>query len=124
MNPHLKKGEDKKKPTYEVSTWQTVAPMKNKRAAFGAVVVNNEIYVFGGISGKEGTHKPILAQNVVEKYNPSTNEWTEVKIDGLTPRAAFAFTSISNNRIAVFGGTDGTIIVNDLIFVDFAKGEA
>jgi N-acetylneuraminic acid mutarotase len=127
MNPKLRKvekGEDKNKPIFEVVNWQTCAPMQSKRAGFAALAIDNQIYVFGGIQGREGSHKPILTQVVVERYNPQANEWSEYKINNAPQVASFSWAPISNDRIVVFGGTNGSIITNDLYIVDFAKKEA
>ena len=84
--------------------------MTSARANFAAVVAKNIVYVFGGIKGREGSHKPVLADPIVERYDPMGNQWTELIVNNITPLAAFAWTPISEGRIAVLGGSNGGVI--------------
>ncbi len=52
------------------NTWTTKAPMANARYSHEAVVLNGQIYVFGGQTTKAAT------LNSVEQYNPVTDTWT------------------------------------------------
>lgn len=73
LQPYLRKGDEAKNPVYEDVKWQNVANMHSKRANFAALVINNEVYVYGGIEGKEGSHKPLLTKTIIEKYSPNSN---------------------------------------------------
>jgi N-acetylneuraminic acid mutarotase len=66
----------------------------------------------------------VFAERVVERYNPQADEWSEYKINNAPSVAAFAWTPISKDRIVVFGGSNGSIITNDLWIIDFGKKEA
>ena len=102
--------------------WETVAPMKNARANFAAVVVNDEIYVFGGFKGRKDTHIPLLA-DTIEKYDPKTDQWTDVIFKDAPSLAAFSWTYISETKIIVLGGTNGSMISQNVYIIDFEKKE-
>lgn len=53
----------------QTKTWSSKSPMHNTRAAFGAVVEDNLIYVIGGYNPNR--------LNSVESYNPATDTWTD-----------------------------------------------
>ncbi len=59
--------------------WERVAPMNKERFDFAAVVMNNEIYVFGGKVLLEYNHvTKTRATPRAEKYDPVTNTWLEL----------------------------------------------
>lgn len=64
---------------FEVVKWKNLSPMKSARANFASLVIDNKIYVYGGISESKD-HKPVLANPICEVYDPSNNSWTEVAI--------------------------------------------
>jgi hypothetical protein len=52
--------------------------MNSKRANFAHLVLDNFVYVFGGIAGKgegERAHCPTLASILAEKYDPKIDKW-------------------------------------------------
>ncbi len=92
--------------------------MKCARANFGLIVLDNLVYVFGGISKATSPEKskdaqpylPLLSDPVVEQYNPKLNIWTEIKIENMPYIGAFSWCSISKSnpeKILIVGGTDG-----------------
>ena len=56
--------------------------MKDTRANFAHTVVDNNVYVFGGIGNygpnPENAHEPQLVTNICEKYDPKADEWTTI----------------------------------------------
>ena len=84
--------------------------MKSARANFALTVIDNFVYVYGGIQNR-GTgnevHKPITA-TIAEKYDPITNIWETLEIQGAISLAAFGWTTLdSNDKILILGGSDG-----------------
>ena len=79
--------------------WTSMASMPTARGGFGAAVVNGRIYAIGGFNG----NAPL---NVVEEYNPLTNQWT-TKTPMPTTRSGFAI-AVYKNQIYVIGGTVGS----------------
>jgi hypothetical protein len=55
-------------------TWNTCASMATERASFSHLVLDNMVYVFGGISGKVNekskSHFPVISNPNIEKYDP------------------------------------------------------
>jgi N-acetylneuraminic acid mutarotase len=52
--------------------------MNAARANFAHVVLDNLVYVFGGISGRNAEpeeHLPIITNTIAEKYDPVANNW-------------------------------------------------
>ena len=66
-------------------------------------------------------HHPILATVLAEKYDPSTNEWEELTIDGGNPVAAFGWTPLGNDtgEILILGGTDGNMLQDSAHIINF-----
>lgn len=124
MYPHLRPKQKDPLPPYETYLWEDLAPMKNCRANFAAIVLDNLVYVYGGISGKKEVHHPVFANQVVERYSPNTKEWSELKIDNAPNVAAFAWAPLLDHKIAIYGGTDGDLITSDLWIIDFKKEQA
>jgi hypothetical protein len=79
--------------------WTTMAAMPTARGGFGTAVVNGRIYAIGGLNG----NTPL---NVVEEYNPITNQWI-TKTPMPTGRSGFAI-AVYKNQIYVIGGTVGS----------------
>jgi N-acetylneuraminic acid mutarotase len=79
------------------SSWTTLTPMPTARAGFGLAVVSGKIYAIGGTNGE---NTPL---NIVEEYNPVTDQWT-TKNAMPTPRSGFA-TAVYDNKIYVIGGS-------------------
>ena len=109
-------------------SWQMLSPMIKARANFAHCVVDNLVFVFGGISGNgkgKQSHFPVLASPAIERYSPATDKWEEINIEGAPQLAAFAWTSKGANsgQILVLGGTDGTIIQESAYEIDFKNGK-
>lgn len=76
--------------------WMNLESMQEKRANFLLGTLDNKVYVYGGISGNQSSksHLPQLCQNICEVYDPITNQWSSVHIEGATPLAAFGWTKL------------------------------
>lgn len=78
--------------------WESLAPMKEARANFMLTVVDNKVYVYGGIKGNSTeagqTHLPELNEVLCEVYDPVENTWTEVTIENGAQLAAFGYTQL------------------------------
>ena len=63
---------------YDKVEWEGCANMQTARANFSHLVVDNLVFVFGGVSGngkRAESHCPVLSSPVVERYDPITNKW-------------------------------------------------
>ena len=57
--------------------------MKSPRANFAHLVLDNYVYVFGGISGKGNApedHVPMISNIIAEKYDVNSDTWEEIII--------------------------------------------
>ena len=95
--------------------WKSKASMNSPRANFASMVLDNFVYVFGGIQGRgegEQAHVPNLATILAEKYDPATNQWEELEIEGGNPIAAFGWTPLAadTGELLILGGTDGDVL--------------
>jgi len=100
-------------------------PMKEARANFMLTVIDNKVYVYGGISGRgtedEKRHVPIMAESVCEVYDPVANTWTSLEMEGAFPIADFGATQLKEpTQFLIFGGTDGCMLTSNTYIVDFA----
>jgi N-acetylneuraminic acid mutarotase len=99
--------------------------MSNRRANFCHIVLDNMVYVFGGISGqsseKNQEHVPKMPTINAEKYNPITNTWENIEIPNIPSLGAFAWTPKGKNssEIIILGGTDGDVIQESMWTIDF-----
>jgi N-acetylneuraminic acid mutarotase len=84
------------------NTWETRQPMPTARNHAAAGVVNEKIYVIGGRIGAAyvGISTPT---DIVEEYDPATDQWGVVKARMPTPRSAVAW-GVYRGRIFVAGG--------------------
>ncbi|MBI2491784.1 MAG: galactose oxidase [Candidatus Rokubacteria bacterium] len=84
------------------NTWRARSPMPTARnhAAIGAV--NNKIYVLGGRVGA-GFIGVASNTDVVEEYDPATDQWGAVRARMPTARSAVAW-GVHGGRIYVAGG--------------------
>ena len=55
-------------------SWSTMSPIPVPVAYYASAVINNKIYIIGGGTENTGLNN---ATNIVQIFNPSTNEWTE-----------------------------------------------
>ena len=101
-------------PEYKLNNeWVACAPMQNKRSNFAHCLMDNMVYVFGGISGtdvKARTHYPVLAALNCERYDPKQDKWQEFEIKHAPCLGAFAWTECDSGQIFISGGTDGYLI--------------
>jgi N-acetylneuraminic acid mutarotase len=84
------------------NTWETKAPMPTARnhAAIGAV--NNKIYILGGRVGNAFITRASNT-DIVEVYDPATDQWGPLLAPMPTPRSAVAW-GVNRGRIYVVGG--------------------
>ena len=93
--------------------------MKCNRANFALHVIDNQVYVFGGIEGSSN-HIPQLSSLLCEKYDPKTDKGEPVTIEGPMSLAAFGWTTLKDpNQIFVIGGTDGDMLQESGWTIDF-----
>lgn len=79
------------------------APLPQARGQLGAAVLNGFIYAIGGQFGHDLNPMDV---DLVHRYDPSTNQWTQVA-SLPTPRSHFeASTFVYQGRIFVAGGRD------------------
>jgi N-acetylneuraminic acid mutarotase len=83
--------------------WQEIAPMPTPRFAFASVVLNNRILALGGAGLRKDGFKNF---DVVESYDPVTNQWSEAGFKLPWP-AAGAGVCVNNNRLYISGGNNG-----------------
>lgn len=98
--------------------------MKSKRANFAHIVMDNLVYVFGGISGTgEGvnSHRPLMCSNPAERYDPKADKWEVLEIPNAPQLAAFSWTRLGDNssKIIILGGTDGDLCQETQWTIDF-----
>lgn len=90
-------------------TWNPIASMNTERFKAAYAVVNNKIYVFGGIKN--------TASNIttIERYDPETDIW-EI-IDTMDHELVAATACVVGNRILVSGGAvdnvNGRIVLSN-----------
>ena len=90
--------------------------MHSRRANFSHIVMDNKVYVFGGISGnvddKKNFHAPKMATVNAERYDPVTDVWEKYEIPDIPSLGAFAWTQLGkdSSKILILGGTDGDLI--------------
>ncbi|CAF2636570.1 unnamed protein product [Rotaria sp. Silwood2] len=82
--------------TFDQNKWQSIPPMLEQRVYFGCAVLNNKIWVAGGL-GIDG--KPIRS---VEYYDPETNIWKLAK-RLRSPRLGCSVSSF-HNKLFIVGG--------------------
>ena len=103
------------------SDWVVKNPMVSGRANFAIQMINNTIYVFGGVQSLSEEWRPNLCQNIIEKYMPQEDLWMTMKIPNTPFLAAFSWCSTSE-RLIILGGTDGSFLNSDLFIIDFIGG--
>lgn len=99
--------------------------MNTRRACFAHLVLDNKVYVFGGLAGnstvKKQEHHPTMATVNAERYDPVTNVWENFEIPNIPALAAFAWTPLGkgSSEIIILGGTDGDVLQDGMWHVDF-----
>ena len=115
-------------------SWQGLAPMKCARASFAHLVLDNKVYVFGGIGGSQEEQinesaiiTPVLSSPIAEVYDPIEDTWEEVKletfyndrkVDTIGGLAAFGWTALKSSLLIV-GGTNGDVLTDNIWKVNF-----
>jgi N-acetylneuraminic acid mutarotase len=85
------------------NTWATGSSMPTARNHAAVGVVNNKIYVIGGRVGAAFMSTPATAIDLVEEYDPATDQWGPLKRSMPTPRSAMSWGTYKG-RIYVAGG--------------------
>ena len=88
------------------SGWTEVTPLPQCRFECGAVVLDHQLYVLGGMvcDGQEGVSQRTHDRGV-ERWNPDDNLWTKVA-SMKQQRSALAVAAL-NGCIYALGGYDG-----------------
>ena len=90
--------------------------MHSRRANFCHLVIDNMVYVYGGIAGQSAKakeeHFPKMATINAEKYDPVKDVWEKIELPNIPTLGAFAWTPKGKNahEIIIMGGTDGDLI--------------
>src|SRR5262245_30364106 len=84
------------------NSWRARSPMPTARNHAAIGVVNNKIYVLGGRIGAAfvSVSSPT---DIVEEYDPATDQWGAIRARMPTPRSAVAW-GVHGERIYVAGG--------------------
>lgn len=85
------------------NTWATRSPMPTARNHAAVGVVNNKIYIIGGRIGAAFMLVPAATVDIVEEYDPATDQWGGLKQSMPTPRSAMTWGTYKG-RIFVAGG--------------------
>lgn len=126
LSPYFKKGltvrdaEGIVKPL--TTDWRQGAPMLAARANFALIAIKDQVYALGGIEGRDSneSHRPVLSHIVCERYSVGTDKWESINIANMSRLAAFAWTMLDDpTKIAILGGTNGGIMQDELMIVDF-----
>jgi len=88
------------------NTWKTLQDMPTARNHGAIGVVNNKIYYLGGRIGNAFITRASNT-DIVEVYDPATDQWGPLLAPMITPRSAVAW-GTHNNRIYVAGGEQRT----------------
>ena len=84
------------------NTWEAKSPMPTSRNHAAVGVVNNKIYVIGGRVGN-GFITRASNTDIVEVYDPATDQWGPLLAPMPTPRSAVAW-GVHRGKIYVVGG--------------------
>ncbi len=73
--------------------------MNVERALFSHIVIDNKVYVYGGISGDSNynTKSPIVSKPNTERYDPKLDKWETIIIEDSPFLGAFSWTKINKN---------------------------
>lgn len=79
--------------TYQIHLLQ-ISPMHSRRCYVSVVEMNGFIYALGGFNGE-------IRLNSVERYDPTTNQWT--LIESMNYVRSDAHACVLNNKIYIIG---------------------
>jgi N-acetylneuraminic acid mutarotase len=75
--------------------------MSKERACFSHIVIDNKVYVYGGISGNSKTkneaYVPIVSEPNTERYDPKLNKWEKIDIKNSPSLGAFSWSKLNEN---------------------------
>ena len=86
------------------NTWESRQPMPTARNHAAVGVVNNKIYIIGGRIGAAFSTRASNT-DIVEEYDPGTDQWGALKAPMPTPRSAVAW-GTHMGKIYVAGGEE------------------
>ena len=86
--------------------WEELDAMPTIRINCGCINLNNDIYVVGG----KLANNPSIILDLVEVYNSETESWSTIA--SLQHARWNPKTAIANDKLYVFGGMDGTTLLN------------
>lgn len=84
----------------DMPTWEPVGTLQTPRDDFVSAVVDDEIWVLGGMTGDRGNRL-----TSVEVYDPTTQAWTTSDVEMPVGLASLEGAAVGD-RIFVFGGLD------------------
>lgn len=85
------------------NTWSRRSPMPTARNHAASGVVNNKIYIIGGRIGAAFMTTPATSIDIVEEYDPATDQWGPLKRSMPTARSAASWATYKGS-IYVIGG--------------------
>jgi N-acetylneuraminic acid mutarotase len=85
------------------NTWHSRSPMPTARNHAAIGVVNGKIYILGGRIGAAFMTTPATSVDIVEEYDPTTDQWGPLKRSMPTARSAAGWGTYGG-RIYVVGG--------------------
>ena len=91
----------------ETDTWSQMAPIPLSVMGYASAVFNNKIYI---ISGGNESGPDYLPTNLVQIFDPATNQWTnglQIPTSVCYARACVTTGTSAPKRIYVIGGTTG-----------------
>ena len=86
----------------QTNTWETRSPMPTARNHAASGMVNNKIYIIGGRIGAAFITRG-SSVDIVEEYDPATDQWGALKAAMPTARSAVAW-GTNRGKIYVAGG--------------------
>ena len=106
--------------------WEEVKPNSETRiiARYGhtCVVYDNKLYFFGGKESPSGQEKDSIFSNKISCYDPHTNVYEEIPVNGNIPPARFQHAAVLVNKceMAILGGRTEPFY-DDVWVYDFHK---
>jgi RNA polymerase sigma factor (sigma-70 family) len=100
-------------------SWRKMADMPTARLGHTTSVLNGKIYAIGGETGELANVRKAL--RTVEVYDPEKNQW-ETKND-MPKNLEWHSASVINNKIYIFGGSEGYPIKFESTVFEYDPGE-